>query len=102
MLMDGRKAPYASAGPARRYPHAHRIGPDYAMFCDESPALEGVRAGGNRSGTTFRLIGTSAAAPQLARQFAKLTIGQNLPQPTHVPYGISDKEKRGGGDIEPP
>lgn len=102
MLMDGRKAPYASAGPARRYPYAHRIGPDYAMFCDESYALEGVRAGGNRSGTTFRLIGTSAAAPQLARQSAKLTIGKNLPPPTHPTYSTSEKEQRGAGDLEPP
>ena len=72
------------------------------MFCDESYALEGVRAGGNRSGTTFRLIGTSAAAPQLARQSAKLTIGKNLPPPTHPTYSTSEKEQRGAGDLEPP
>src|SRR5262249_44768347 len=83
MLMDGRKSPYASAGPARGDPYTRRWGPDYAMFCDESYALEGVRAGGNRSGVVFRLVGTSAAAPQLARQYAKLTIGLQLPPPTN-------------------
>ena len=49
----------------------------------------------------FRLIGTSTAAPQLARQVAKLA---PLPPPTNVP-SLGDTveiEKRGGGNIEPP
>ena len=47
----------------------------------------------------FRLIGTSAAAPQLARQVAKLV---PLPPPTNVPLpgDTVEIEKRGGGDIE--
>jgi hypothetical protein len=101
VLLDGRKSPYSSAGPARRGPLAHRVGPDYLMLCDESYALQGIRAGGTRSGTVFRLIGTSAAAPQLARQVAKLV---PLPPPTNVPLpgDTVEIEKRGGGDIEPP
>ena len=63
ILRHGRKSPYASAGPSRKT----RRGPDFALFCDQSYALAGVRAGGNRSGGVFRLTGTSAAAPQLAR-----------------------------------
>jgi len=101
VLADRRKAPYSSAGPAR---HAHRVGPDYALPCDESPALPGIRAGASRSGGAFRLIGTSTAAPQLARQFAKLRGGLAFPKATDVPSpnDIAEIEKRGGGDLEPP
>ena len=104
MLMDGRKSAYASAGPARGNPGTRRSGPDYALFCDENYALEGVLAGGNRSGAVFRLIGTSAAAPQLARQVAKVTAGLPFPHATRIPSpnDIVEIEKRGGGDIEPP
>jgi len=96
----GRKSPYASAGPARGDPNNPntRIGPDFAMYCDESYALEGVRAGGTRSGVVFRLVGTSAAAPQLARQFAK----PSLPAATDVPSTEEGAERRGKGNIEPP
>jgi hypothetical protein len=100
MLMDGRKSPYASAGPARGDPSTRRWGPDYALFCDESYALEGVRAGGNRSGVVFRLIGTSAAAPQLAR-----LVADSAPlNPTDVPSpnDVQEVEKRGRGDLAPP
>lgn len=96
--IPGRKSPYASAGPARGNPATRRTGPDFAMYCDESYALEGVRAGGTRSGAVFRLIGTSAAAPQLARRAAE----PPLPAATDVPTTPRGKEQRGGGDIEPP
>jgi hypothetical protein len=95
---DGRKSPYASAGPARGSPATRRIGPDYALFTDESYALEGVRAGGSRSGAVFRLIGTSAAAPQLARLIADMASLQvDFPTTT-----VQEKEQRGEGDVEPP
>jgi hypothetical protein len=98
ILANARKAPYASAGPARGHPLPLRFGPDFAMFCDESSSLQGVRAGGTRSGAVFRLIGTSAAAPQLARQIAKPA----FPAPTSVPTSTVETEKRGAGNIEPP
>jgi hypothetical protein len=46
----------------------------------------------------FRLIGTSAAAPQLARELAKPA----FPPATNVlsPNDIVEIEKRGGGDLE--
>ena len=97
-MADGRKSPYASAGPARGNPATRRIGPDYALFADESYALEGVRAGGSRSGAVFRLIGTSAAAPQLARLVANAA---NL-QPDYPTTSIQQEEQRGQGDLEPP
>jgi hypothetical protein len=92
MLANGRKSPYASAGPSRM---ASRLGPDLALFCDQSYALQGVRAGGNRSGVAFRLIGTSAAAPQLARWISRLT---PLPPLTNGP----DYPERGRGNLKPP
>jgi hypothetical protein len=100
MLMDGRKAPYASAGPARGHPHPGRLGPDFALYCDESYALQGVRAGGTRSGSVFRLVGTSVAAPQ----FARLVADSTALNPSHIP-SITDTaeiEKRGGGNLAPP
>ena len=75
-----------------------RHGPDYALLCDESYALGGIRAGGNRSGTVFRLIGTSAASPQLARHLADPPI----PPPSNVSALPDEIAKRGGGNVEPP
>jgi hypothetical protein len=98
ILANRRKSSYSSAGPARGAPLTRREGPDYALFCDDSYALQGVRAGGNRSGTVFRLIGTSTAAPQLARQLGK----GSLPAPTNPPMTSVEREKRGAGNIEPP
>jgi hypothetical protein len=99
VMIDGRKAPYSSAGPARKSP---RRGPDFALPCDESDALQGIRAGGTRSGSTFRLIGTSVAAPQLARQIVKTTTGASFPTPNQVPTSPEEIAKRGGGNVDPP
>ena len=95
ILANGRKSSYSSAGPAR--PPSPRVGPDYVLPCDESYALGGIRAGGNRSGSVFRLTGTSAAAPQLARWVANPLM---IPSPSNVP--VTPVDKRGGGNLEPP
>ncbi|MDP1581869.1 MAG: hypothetical protein Q8M18_00390 [Bradyrhizobium sp.] len=97
LLANGRKSPYSSAGPARGDLPTARVGPDFALPCDESWALGGIRAGGNRSGSVFRLKGTSAAAPQLARHVARSA----LPPPTNVPTSIEEVRKRGRGNLEP-
>ena len=98
-LANEGKSSYSSAGPARGDPNLRRLGPDYLMLCDESYALEGIPGGGNRSGVVFRLIGTSAAAPQMARWIVR----GHLPNPTNPPMGdLKDQEKRGGGNLEPP
>jgi hypothetical protein len=102
VLLDGHKSTYSSAGPSRDYPTTPRFGPDYLLPCDESYALQGILAGGTRSGSVFRLIGTSTAAPQLARLFAKVVSGTPLPPPTNVPTTLLEMEKRGGGDLPPP
>jgi hypothetical protein len=101
-LIDGRKSTYASAGPARSGPLPLRVGPDYALPCDETFALQGIRAGGTRTGVVFRLIGTSTAAPQLARHIAKTALGSTFPTAFDVPGSLGEKQERGGGDIEPP
>jgi hypothetical protein len=97
IISNGRKSLYSSAGPAR---HGPRVGPDFVLPCDESCALTGIRAGGNRSGMVFRLTGTSVAAPQLAREVAN----PPLPPATNVPPpgNVVEIEKRGGGDLDPP
>jgi hypothetical protein len=102
IVLDGHKSTYSSAGPSRNYPTSPRYGPDYLLPCDESYALQGILAGGTRSGSVFRLIGTSVAAPQLARLWAKVVGGTPLPTPFNVPVPQSEKEKRGGGDLPPP
>ncbi|MDB5576094.1 MAG: hypothetical protein JWR80_1270 [Bradyrhizobium sp.] len=98
ILANGRKSPYSSAGSARDGLPTPRVGPDFALPCDESYALGGIRAGGNRSGSVFRLRGTSAAAPQLARHVAKPA----LPLPNNVPTPIEEVRKRGRGNLVPP
>jgi hypothetical protein len=98
VILDGRKSPYSSAGPARDGSLPLRRGPNYVLPSDESYALQGIRAGGTRSGSVFRLIGTSAAAPQLARHVAEPA----LPAPTNVPIPLDEIFKRGGGNLDPP
>lgn len=95
ILSNGRKSPYSSAGPARGGP---RLGPDYVLPGDESCALQGIRAGGNRSGSVFRLTGTSTAAPQFAREI----VDAIPPQPTNIPGTPAEIGKRGGGNLDAP
>ncbi len=64
-LADQHVSWYSSSGPSHT-----RIGPNYIYPCDESIALFGLQAGAVRDGTVIRLVGTSAAAPQLARAVA--------------------------------
>jgi len=98
IIANQRKSTYSSAGPARPGPLVHRVGPDYVLPCDESHALQGIRAGGTRSGSVFRLIGTSAAAPQLARHIADPPI----PPPHDVPGTLKERRKRRRGNVDPP
>jgi hypothetical protein len=98
IVSNERKSRYSSAGPARSGPLPLRVGPDNVLPCDESCALEGIRAGGNRTGIHFRLIGTSAAAPQLARWITRPT----LPTAFNAPTTTQGYEERGDGDFPPP
>ncbi|WP_407147940.1 hypothetical protein [Bradyrhizobium sp. ORS 86] len=98
ILSNGRKSPYSSAGPARGGPRPLRRGPDFVLPGDDSYALSGVRAGVNRSGSVFRLTGTSAAAPQFAREVTDAI----PPHPTRVPNSPTEIAKRGGGNLDAP
>jgi hypothetical protein len=60
----GKHAPYSSAG-MEGDPRGR--GPTTSVPTDESAVLKGIRAAGSRSGSSFRLVGTSSAAPQRAR-----------------------------------
>lgn len=62
-IADKKPALYSSAGPSR----GKRRGPDWAYPTDESRVFPGLISWGNRSGTAVRLVGTSSAAPQYAR-----------------------------------
>lgn len=64
---DRRLSSYSSSGPSR---DGKKAGPDYAFMTDHSLVVKGVRASGVRTGTVARLVGTSMAAPQYARELA--------------------------------
>ena len=74
-------APYSSSGPQSESPPGRR--PDWALPTDESHFLPGLLAGGVRSGSAIRLVGTSTAAPQLARKIANGEV--NEPPPPDPP-----------------
>ena len=99
IIANRRKSPYSSAGPARSGPISPpRVGPDVALPCDESYALGGILGGGNRSSTVFRLRGTSAGAPQLARY----VIRPALPTVHDQPTSPAEENKRGNGNVDAP
>jgi hypothetical protein len=80
-VSDGLAAHYSSSGPAVH--PSPRVGPDWMYPADESMALKGIQASGVRSGSVFRLTGTSTAAPQLAREIANSSLpNPPMPAPT--------------------
>lgn len=56
--------------------------PDWALPTDDTPLLQGVLGAGARSGSAVRLVGTSMAAPQLAR----LLLNGTPPLPAAQPW----------------
>jgi hypothetical protein len=71
---------YSSSGPGRELDLLD--GPDVGAPADESPVLHGLCATGNRSGTAFRMDGTSVAAPLMARRVANtLALNQKPGKP---------------------
>ena len=91
-LRDEVSSRYSSQGPGRGA--VARQWPDHALPTDESAALLGIRAAGNRSAAVFRLVGTSAAAPQLARLRARAI------RPDACNLGLSSD--MGCGRLDPP
>jgi hypothetical protein len=102
VLGNGGKASYSSEGPARAtpatpYPPPPRPGPDYALPTDETRILTGVPGAGTRAGASFRLVGTSSAAPQLARHLANGALPPVLMYPVPRP-----PSGHGNGNLPPP
>ena len=65
--------PYVSRGPGR----AVGSGPDVHAPCDDSPVAHGLLAAANRSGASFRMDGTSVAAPIVTRRLVNLIADGN-------------------------
>ncbi len=76
-LLDKKHSRHASAGPTRD----GRAGVSLSYPSDVSDALRGIRAAGNRSGATFRMEGTSVAAPQTSRELVNGTVVSADPVP---------------------
>lgn len=85
---DKKHVLYSSAGPTR----GPAVGPDCAAVTDVSRSLPGLLAAGTRGASVVRLIGTSTAAPQLARWVAN---GKPPPGPTPPPH--PDPQLQGDG-----
>jgi len=66
-----------SAGGSARSGAPSRAGPNFAAVTDVHHNLPGIMTAGSRSGSRVRMVGTSFAAPQLAR---KLANGDPLPK----------------------
>ncbi len=62
---------YSSAGTTRKT-LSKSVGPDLSAFADEGNFLTGIQAKGLLTGSSARLSGTSAAAPQVTRSLALL------------------------------
>jgi hypothetical protein len=90
-LSDRTFARYSSSGPSES---AYPKNPTWAAVTEETPALEGLRAGGTRSGSTVRLRGTSVAAPQGARRMANVNPPIMLRPIVDPPF---DEERGGAG-----
>ncbi len=73
-------ARYSSSGPGHPDAGNRYDGPDVSAPSDESPVLRGLRASANRSGSTFRMDGTSVAAPIVTRRIANM-LSAAIPPP---------------------
>ena len=92
-LRGGAPSNYSSGGPAA----AGRFGPDLAAASDETHALTGIRSAGCRSAEVVRMVGTSFAAPQVAR----VLINQGkLPALTPPPAPVVPR-RSGAGHLPP-
>ena len=78
----GRATEYSSAGPKHSGSVLPSAGDVHASaISDDSTALRGVRSAGSRSGSGFRLSGTSVAAPKVARLSALGTLSLQAGSP---------------------
>lgn len=101
---DREPAPYSSAGPHGN-PQRAQASPTLLAQSERSAVRRGVLAAGTRSGARLRIVGTSAAAPQVARWLADQWIAhQHLP-PFAIPplaKGREDDPDVAGAGLLPP
>jgi hypothetical protein len=81
VFRTGQLASYSAAGPGRaiRVSVRGNTGVDVLAVSDCSHAIRGVRAAAVRTGTTFRMDGTSVSAPQITRWVANWMQGHAAP-----------------------
>ena len=65
VFKTGQLSAYSAAGPGRSI--AGNVGVDVLAVADSSQMIRGIRGYGVKSGTSFRMDGTSVAAPQVTR-----------------------------------
>jgi len=82
-------APYAGAGPSR---DGGRQGPSFGVVVEHGPYHPGMIGIGNRSATTFRLVGTSVAGPLGAR----MLVDGDAADPGSYPAGDPDTPREVG------
>jgi hypothetical protein len=75
---DRRESAYSSHGPTRKGT-ANGNGPHVLAAADDSTALPGLRAAATRSGETWRMSGTSVAAPTLGRRLMNYMLDAESP-----------------------
>jgi hypothetical protein len=85
-------AEYTSSGPARGGYRKNK-GPDDSMSAEASPLLHGFRNMGNRSGSTFRMNGTSVAAAYRTARLGNPTIAYpSEPVPKNEGLKLGEKK----------
>jgi len=84
VLSTGEAAVYSSQGPCVGGGASR---PNWALPTDETPLLKGVLGAGSRPGSVVRLVGTSMAAPQLARMLLNGTPALPLPRKWNARLG---------------
>jgi hypothetical protein len=100
---DGDSADYSSSGPTR----GMRVSPDHSCVTDRSAVLKGLLANGVRTGTKVRIVGTSAAAPQLGRHLLQQKPPPNVrspvgeAQPTTPQTAPGPDLRQGDGRLSP-
>jgi hypothetical protein len=107
MVRRPKAARYAARGPSR---DGRVLGPDLSVRVDDGAVLQGRRSIGNQSGVTFRMNGTSVAAPLAARLDPRTgaldvtpaagrgsrPVGSTVPNPTSTPVAPPPAPRPGG------
>ena len=89
-------SPYSAGGPGR---NGHSFGVDSVAVADDSLILRGVLSSGVRSGSVWRMNGTSVAAPKMARALVNRIANGHYGWPTSGSVPVGPLERHGGHSI---